>query len=233
VDAGINGWPVGKPLPGTTIDQKYPDQDGRPMGDTEYHSAAQIWLREGLQDYFAPEPDVYIASNLILYYEEGNPKARRDPDILVARGVVGKHMRRSFRVWEEGTLPRVLFEIISKKNWREDMGPKRELYARIGIREYIVFDPEDHYIHPQLQGFRTKNAQSIPMKAMGDGSLRSRELGLVLTPEGAMLRLRDAKTGQLVLTRGERAEAESQRAEELAAQVADLEREVKRLRRGH
>ena len=26
-----------QPLPGTVVDQRYPDEDGRPMGDTDYH----------------------------------------------------------------------------------------------------------------------------------------------------------------------------------------------------
>src|SRR5437868_11146218 len=80
--------------PGTAPDPMYPDSDGRFMGDTDFHAHAQIQLREGLQDFFADVPDVYVGSNLIYYYEQGNPRKRRDPDVLVARGV-GKHLRRS------------------------------------------------------------------------------------------------------------------------------------------
>src|SRR5262245_43867198 len=87
------------PLPGTTIDPLYRDSDGRPMGDTDFHSAALVWLRDALQDFFVGL-DVYIAMNLLMYYKQGDPKGRRDPDILVAKGV-GTHKRRSFRFWEE------------------------------------------------------------------------------------------------------------------------------------
>jgi Uma2 family endonuclease len=214
---------LAKPLPGTVLDPLYPDEDGRPMGDTDYHSAALIWLRQALEDFFAPVLDVYIATNLILYYEHGNPKARRDPDVLVARGVVGKHMRRSFRVWEEGVLPCTLFEIISRKNWRVDMGEKRLLYARLSIEEYFVFDPEARYVDPPLQGFHSRKGRPVAMKPARDGSLKSRELGLRMIPEGGMLRLYDLKTGEPVLTREER-------AAELAAQVAALQEELKRRR---
>ena len=68
---------VGQALPGTRIDPLYPDSDGRPLGETDYHSAAMIWLREALQDHFAARPDVYVASNLLLYYQRGNPPGRR------------------------------------------------------------------------------------------------------------------------------------------------------------
>jgi hypothetical protein len=200
------------PLPGTTIDPRYPDSDGRPMGDTDFHSSALVWLRDALQDFFAGV-NVYIAMNLLMYYEQGNPKGRRDPDILVAKGV-GTHKRRSFRFWEEKKKPCTLFEIASKKTWKVDVGEKRVLYEGLGIPEYFIFDPEGKYIQPQLQGFRLRKGVYVPLKPAGDGSLLSRQLGLRLVPEGDMLRLVDRKTGIPVPTRQERAEQEKQRAQQ-------------------
>lgn len=198
------------------------------MGDTDYHSIALIDLRESLEDYFL-DNDVYIASNLILYYEEGNAGARRDPDILVAKGV-GKHRRRSFRVWEEKTVPRVHFEIASRKTWRSDIGEKRELYARIRVQEYFVFDPEAKYIDPPLQGFRTVRGKSVPIIPEADGSLISKELGIRLVAEGERLRLFDLKTGERILSRGERADLEALRAEREKARADQLAKEVERLK---
>src|SRR6185437_3751039 len=116
------------PLPGTQVDPLYPDSDGRPMGDTDFHTDALIWLREALKDYFNAAPDVYVASNIIMYYKQGAPKSRRDPDVLVARGV-GNHSRRAFRIWEEKVVPCVLFEIASKNTWRVDLNEKPVEYA--------------------------------------------------------------------------------------------------------
>src|SRR6516164_9256870 len=141
------------PLPGTVPDPLYPDSDGRFMGDTDFHAHAQIHLREELQDFFALAPDVYVGSNLIYYYEKGHPRSRRDPDVLVARGV-GKHQRRSYRLWEGKVVPCIFFEISSKKTYREDLGKKHDLYEKLGIAEYVVFDPEGPYLKPPLQGFR-------------------------------------------------------------------------------
>ncbi len=202
------------PLPGTTVDPRYPDSDGRPMGDTDFHAIALILLRQALEDFFANRADVYVASNLILYYEEGNPKAHRDPDGLVAKKVVGKHYRRSFRIWEEGVVPVVLFEIASKNTWRIDLNVKPGEYARIGVKEYFLFDPEGCYLDPVLQGFKTVKGQPVPLKPAADGSLVSKQLGLRLKPEGVMLRLIDLETDQPILTRAERAEQDAQRAEE-------------------
>ena len=219
-----------QPLPGTVPDPLYPDSDGRFMGDTDFHAHAQMHLREGLQDFFAAVPDVYVGSNLIYYYERGNPRSRRDPDILVARGV-GKHRRRSCRVWEEKVVPTTFFEIASKKAYRQDVGKKRDLYEKLRITEYFVFDPEGPYLDPRLQGFRLVKGLYVPLLPDAQGALISRELGLRLIPEESMLRLHDLKTGEPVLTRSERAEQEAQRAEREKRRADALEAELKRLRK--
>jgi hypothetical protein len=210
------------PLPGTVYDPRYPDQDGRFMGDTDFHSVALIWLREALEDHFADQP-VYVASNLIYYFQEGDPTSRRDPDVLVSKGV-GKHRRRSYRIWEEKVVPCTLFEIASKRTWRVDLNEKRELYASLGVKEYFVFDPEGCYVKPVLHGFRTVRGRSAAMKPAADGSLVSKQLGLRLVPEDAMLRLIDLRTDQPVLTR-------SERSQELEAEVERLRNELKKRRR--
>jgi Uma2 family endonuclease len=220
---------VTPPLPGTTIDPRYPDSDGRFMGETDFHNVAMVWLKEALQDFFANRDDVYVASNLIMYFQEGDAKKRRDPDVLVATGV-GKHMRRAFRVWEEKTLPRVLFEIASRRTWRKDIGEKRELYAQLRIPEYFIFDPEGCYLHPVVQGFRSEDGQSVPMEADADGGLISAELGLRLVTEGTMLRLIDLRTGRPVPTRSEQAEQSRTQAELAQERVHKLQAEVERLR---
>jgi Uma2 family endonuclease len=211
------------PLPGTTIDPRYPDSNGRFMGDTDFHNLAMILLREALEDHFADAPDVYVASNLVVYFKRGDPKLRKDPDVLVARKTRGKHPRRSFRVWEEKTKPCTLFEIASRRTWRIDLGEKREFYARQGVKEYFLFDPEGVYLDPPLQGFRSVKRRSVPLEPVR-GGLVSRQLGLDLVAEGTMLRLLDQQTGRKLLTRTERADREQQRADRLQMEV-QLEQE--------
>src|SRR5262249_53557862 len=136
------------PLPGTTVDRRYPDSDGRFMGDTEFHNVAMARLREALEEYFAPQPDVYVTSNLVFYWDENDASQRRDPDVLMAKGVAGKHKRRSYRLWEEKKVPCTLFEIASRETWRKDRYEKPGLYAGMGVKEYFLFDPEGKYLDP-------------------------------------------------------------------------------------
>jgi Uma2 family endonuclease len=192
-------------------------------------SIALVWLYEALDDVFE-EQLVYVGMNLIFYYEEGAPSRRRDPDVLVAKGV-HKHKRRSFRPWEEKKLPCTLFEILSKKTWRVDVHMKPAEYAAAGVKEYFLFDPEGMFINPPLQGYRTVKGKPVAIKPEVDGSLISKQLGLRLVPEHGMLRLYDLKTGQPVLTRNERNRESNERAEqaneraEQANQRAEAERQ--------
>jgi Uma2 family endonuclease len=194
------------------------------MGDTDYHHIAQVLLREALQDCFAPRPDIYVGANLLFYYEQGNPRGRRDPDILVAKGVAGKHRRRSYRLWEEKVLPCTFVEIVSRSTVRIDVGEKRLLYERLRIREYFLFDPEGRYMDRPLRGFRLRNGKYMELKPEADGGLTSKELGVRFVPEGEMLRVIDLETGKPILTRQEQVEHAEQHA-------ADLAEELQRLRR--
>jgi Uma2 family endonuclease len=220
-----------RPLPGTVDDPLYPHEDGKLLGESDYHMDALIWLREALQDYFARRNNVYVASDMFWYWEQGNPSANKAPDVMVVKGV-GKHQRYSFRSWEENARPCVVFEIASSGSWQDDIGAKRILYAQLGVPEYFVFDPEGVYLDPTLQGFRSVNGKAVPLTAAADGSLTSGELGLRLTVETHLLRLRHARSGRRILTgaeRAQRAERKARQAEE-RARAADQRAQEERQR---
>jgi Uma2 family endonuclease len=195
---------------------QYPSSDGKPMAETPIHVRAIMLLYQALEDVFTALTDVYIAADMFWYWEEGNPQARRAPDVMVVKGV-GRAERRSFFSWREnGAVPNVIVEFASEHTWREDLFEKRRLYAELGVREYFIFDPEALYLRPVLQGFRrNEHGLYVPLEPDTDERLKSEELGLCLRGEGTMLRLVDAATGRVIPTREER--------------VGQLEAEVARL----
>ncbi|HEV7221417.1 MAG TPA: Uma2 family endonuclease [Pirellulales bacterium] len=222
------------PPPGTTADPLYPDSDGQPMGETQDHILAIIELYLTLERHFKNHQDIHVAADLFLYYEQGNPRACKAPDVMVSKGVQGKHRRRSFRVWEEKAVPTVVFEVTSAKTRREDALEKPRAYAQVGIAEYFLFDPLDEYLRPRLQGFRLGPNGYEPMVPDSNGRLQSHELGLLLTPEGALLRLIDAQTGAVLPNQAELENRAAQAADaNLAMQQAqrDAERTIKQAQR--
>ena len=194
-------------LPGTTIDPLYPSSDGEPMGEGDLHTQAVLVLREALEDFYAAagRADVYIASNMLLYYERGVTAARREPDVLVALGA-RTHARRSFRSFEEGRLPNVVFEIASESTHAEDNGDKLQVYQSLGIKEYFLFDPHGEFYDPTLRGHRLTRGRYVPIRPVEGATLPSRQLGLWLVGQGSELRPIDPTTGLMVPTRRERIE---------------------------
>src|SRR5437764_10747544 len=82
-------------LPISTIDPRYPDSDGRPMGDTDFHSPALRRLCDALQDYFAGL-NFYIAENQPPEFQPARPNVCRHLHVLMAN-VAGTHSRRAFQ----------------------------------------------------------------------------------------------------------------------------------------
>ncbi|HEV3343108.1 MAG TPA: Uma2 family endonuclease [Pirellulales bacterium] len=229
-----------RPLPGTTRDPLYPDSDGEPVGETDYHVAAILHLFTALRQWYRLREDVYVVGDMLLYYEEGNPRACRGPDVMVCKGVQGKHPRRSFRTWEEGVAPAVIFEVTSRKTRHEDEDDKPLVYASLGVKELYLFDPEGEYLRPRLKGFQLAAGRYEPMATDADGKLFSPELGLGLAIDEHLLRLVDPSTGLLLPTDEEKDEElrrvvgeanEARREAELERQrSAMLEAELARLR---
>ncbi|NJO14440.1 MAG: Uma2 family endonuclease [Thioploca sp.] len=218
---------------------EYPEADGQPIGETDFHITATLLLLQMLRDHFENNPQVYVASDLMFYYEPGNPRAVKAPDILVVKGV-GKHKRRVYKLWEESAIPCTIFEITSKQTAQADLTVKYQLYERLGVKEYFLFDPLDEYLQPRLQGFILVQGryQALPLSA--EDELVSRELGLILRPQRDLLRLVDSYTGQRLATSHEsvrraelaeqQAHVETQRANVAEAKIIELQQELERLR---
>src|SRR4051794_13968921 len=91
----------------------YPTTDGKPLAETEIHFSeiVELWLL--LKDYFENDPNVYAGSNNLIYYKEGDNKARFAADVYVVFGVPNI-TRRIYKVWEEKHPPTVIFEVSSR-----------------------------------------------------------------------------------------------------------------------
>ncbi|HEY4562676.1 MAG TPA: Uma2 family endonuclease, partial [Thermoanaerobaculia bacterium] len=131
----------------------YPESDGRPLAESDFHFEVIIDLIHALQARYAGQPDVYVTGNLLLYYVEGDPRKSVSPDVFVAWGV-SKGRRKNYLLWKEGRAPGFVVEVTSDMTQTEDLGKKKDLYQQWGVEEYILFDPLGDYLHPRLQGHR-------------------------------------------------------------------------------
>jgi Uma2 family endonuclease len=200
----------------------YPESDGKPMAETDRHLQTIIDLRFALQNFFLSEAQVYVGSNMLLYYVEGDPDKCVAPDVFVVHGV-GKHERRTYKLWEEKHAPSVVIEISSRKTKKEDLNWKKQLYAWLGVREYFIFDPE-YKLKPPLRAYRLHGGQYVE-EAVTGGRAMSHELGLELVNTGEALRLYDPRMNGFLLTTLEEAAARRQ-AEDARRQAEDARRQA-------
>jgi hypothetical protein len=130
-------------------------------------------------------------------------------------------VRNKVLTWVEGKFPEIVFEITSESTVAEDLGPKRFLYARLGAREYYIFDPTGVLKTP----FRAFHAQEgrLDEVAMGPDGAWSPLLGAYLRAVGPWLRLIDPATDLPISVPDE--ELAARRAAEERAQRAEEEAE--------
>ena len=157
-------------------DVPYPETDGKPMAETDTHARYLMDVRTALEDFFGPDPDVYVSGNLLLYYEEGNPRRSVSPDVFVVRGIP-KRERRIYQVWAERVPPGFALEWTAHGTRRADQGRKRRMYERLGVQEYFKFDPLGEYLAPALPGHDFVAGRYLPLPPLASGGYLSQVMG--------------------------------------------------------
>ncbi len=207
--------------PTDTADIIYPESDGKPMAETDLHIEEIIRMRHILKAHFAEKPDVYISGNIMMYYEEGVIRSSVSPDVLVSFGI-GKKRRRTYKVWEEGKPPDFVMEFSSRGIYRDDLDNKVELYAKIGISEYYLYDAERRYLPSPLMAFRLVDGENVEIPESHDGGFFSETLNLTIHLQDESFGVYDPNTEQWLLSAEERAESAE-------AEIVRLQEEFKRL----
>ena len=205
---------------------EYPESDGRPMSETPRHWLVTVDATQPLRDCYRNRADVYVGSDMKMYYDEGKPRIYVSPDVFVAFGVPREPERNVWKTWEEGKLADFVVEVTSISTRNRDENDKRELYQRLGVQEYWQFDPTGDYLDPILKGQRLDADgiyAALCLKTGADGVLYgvSEVLGLHVCVHGERLRYRNPNTGEYLptaddhrrLAEAARAEAEAARAE--------------------
>jgi Uma2 family endonuclease len=196
----------------------YPESDGEPMGETGIHVIETMYLIQAMEERFRAEPDVYVSGDMFLYFVEGDPRSVVSPDVYVVKGA-SKKVRRTYKFWEEGGRgPCFVIEVTSDSTRNEDLVKKKALYERLGVEEYLLYDPLGEYLDPKIQGYRLVHGRYQPIRQEFDGSLASLSTGVSFRMEADKIRAVDTASGRPFL-----------RYAEISAQQRTLEDEIARL----
>ena len=99
-------------------------------------------LMTTLRTYFQDRTDVYVAGNMFIYYEEGNPEAVVAPDVFVVLGTA-KHDRASYMLWEEPKGPDFVLEITSRSTRvTKTRDPQAWHVCLFRRARYFQYDPD-------------------------------------------------------------------------------------------
>jgi Uma2 family endonuclease len=206
----------------------YPDSDGEPMAENTVQYRWIVTIKEGIDELFEGDPNVFVAADLFWYPVEGDPHTRVAPDVLVAFGRP-KGDRLSYMQWvEEGIPPQVVFEILSPSNRGRELARKLLFYERFGVEEYYTYDPDTN----ELAGWQREGGKLVKIAGI-QGWISPR---LMIRFELADDTLRITRPdGRRFLTYREqthRAEAERRGAEleRQRAEVAERDAEAERQR---
>lgn len=199
---------------------EYPESDGEPMGETDLHRDWMVRILEILRYRYRGQR-VYIASDLLVYYEKGKSSKFVVPDDFIVLDC-DPGRRRTFKTWEEKRVPDVIFEVTSNSSSRVDTVKKPVIYEEIGVKEYFVYDPTSDYLEPPLQGFRLIDGEMVQLQPV-HGVLHCETLQLGLRLNRQELEFFDLQTGKIVL---DEAEAERE-AKEMEREAKEMERAAK------
>ena len=153
---------------------------------------------------FKPRADsVLVSGRAYILYDINDPNARIAPDYFIVFDVDVQSIIRhnSYRVWQWGKPPDFALEIASESTALNDLTTKRDIYARIGAREYWRFDPSGGELYGEpLAGERLVDGryEPYPIHTDADGDIwaHSEALDLDFYMRGNRFWVKDSATGE-------------------------------------
>ena len=224
-------------IPNATIERVLPDifyEDPEPVEDGMHQEPTINLLVFMLRWWFSQRPDVFVSAGGFIFWNPANGNERIAPDCYIALDTDPDFVYQfpNYFIWEVGKPPDFVIEVASPSTASNDLGRKRDLYARLGIPEYWRLDPTGGELYGiVLMGERLVNGEYIPydLNAEPDGSVRSRSevLNLDFHWDGERFDIRDPLTGMTIHP----VESERQARLDAEAELRRLREENERLRR--
>ncbi|MCT7964454.1 Uma2 family endonuclease [Laspinema sp. D1] len=197
----------------------YPSEDWHFLARTYDHIYAIFITLDLLRQYLTGR-QVTVLSKQFIYYSEGFHQIRLAPDVMVIFNVEPGE-RDNYKLWEEGEVPSVIFEMTSWANRGYNLEFKKVIYGQLEVEEYWVFDPKGECIPEKLQVYRLN--KQLVYEPIADNY--STVLELRLAVEDKLIAFYGGDTGERLLMPDELRVAwqqERDRAEALAAQLRGL-----------
>lgn len=178
------------------LDALYPA--GETVPESAPHDLIRVQAVTVLRQHFSTRSDVFVASDVNVYYTENVLSAAVAPDVMVVDGVSKARLakRSSYRTFQHGGSLLFVLEVASEKTVRTDQREKRATYAAIGVAEYWRVDPTGGDILSEvLQGERLTDGHWEPITVIADdggtwrGHSRALDLDIAWRPRELLFHL--------------------------------------------
>ncbi len=240
--------PTQPPPPEAVLPTMYdlPSEDLEEPGlPDEFHDFQPQLLRETCQPTGYPADQVFIGTDLNLYYDSRHTQWHKRPDWFLVLGVpraqTQQDLRWSYVIWMEGVAPFLVVELLSPGTEAEDLGQtlrevnqpptKWQTYEQVlRVPYYVIFDRYQNQLRVfQLVGSRYQEL-AVPEQRFW---LEDIELGIGVwqgryqDAEGLWLRWYD--NNHWIPTAAEQADEQAQRADEQAQRADEQAQRAERL----
>lgn len=176
----------------------FEDDGYEEMGESLAHSETEAIVRFGLMAHLHDRPELVVLSDMNLHYHPLERAAYVSPDVMVVqptRAIEGD--LASYRVGEDGPMPILTVEVLSKRTYQQqDLAKKMEVYRRKGVAEYIVVDITQRFLKEGIQlRRRRKNGKWVVHQDEDRGVTSELGFRVRIMPDGAV-RVFDVPTGR-------------------------------------
>jgi Uma2 family endonuclease len=217
----------------------YPYSDGEPLAESYDHLYVIMTTLAMLLAHLKGQQATVLADQF-LYYAQGFPRLRVAPDVMVIFNV-SPGGRDNYKIWEEGQVPSVIFEMTSPGTRTKDDVEKKNLYESLGVTEYWQFDPRGEWIPEKLRGYRLQGDPEPVYVPITNNQSTTLQLQLVVEEKIiAFYRLDDGvrllpieelnialeQQQELINQETQRADREAQRADRAAQRIQELEAQI-------
>jgi Uma2 family endonuclease len=151
-----------EPLDWLPTAEDLPDSDDTPV-DNELQELAPTLLKAVLAYLWKDRTDWFFGIDMGIYYNPDEPAIVPDGFLSIGvESVKSENLRSSYVLWEEqGILPQLVLEVVSKKYRREYSG-KKDFYEQLGILYYVVYNPLRRR-KPTLEIYKLIRGKYLPM----------------------------------------------------------------------
>ena len=226
-------------IPNATIERVLPDifyEDPEPVEDGMQQEITITTLAFMLRCWFSQRPDVFVSVGGFIFWNPANGNERIAPDCYIALDTDPDLVYQfpNYFIWEVGKSPDFVMEVASPSTASNDLGRKRDLYARLGVTEYWKLDPTGGELYGvSLMGERLVDGEYLPydLNATPNGSVwsHSEVLNLDFLWDGERFDIRDPLTGNTINPVGLKRRAREERDEERRARLeSDMRAESER-----